>query len=277
AGLQHAIRREADSRHNVGGREGSLFDFGEEVVRITVQFQYPDLDERVIALGPDLGQVEGIQMIRTGFLLRHDLNVHLPAGEVAALNRVEQVTLRAFAVAANYFLCFSVRQVLDALLGAEMELHPKALVLCVDEAERVTAEQVHVTEAGGNAAIAHHDGDLVQGFGQAGPEFPVVLGTAHTGARVALHGVVQVRELERVTEEEHGRVVTDQVPVAFFGVKLHGDAADVALGIRRAALASHRGEASEHGRLLAYFREDLGASVLGDVVGDREGAIRSRA
>src|SRR5690606_40011982 len=39
----------------------------------------------------------------------------------------------------------------------------------------------------------------------------------------------------------------------------------------------HRGEASEHGRLLAYFREDPGASVLSDVVGDREGAIRSRA
>jgi hypothetical protein len=45
-------------------------------------------------------------------------------------------------------------------------------------------------------------------------------GAAHIGARVALHGLVQVGELERVAQEEHGRVVAHHIPVAFFGVEL---------------------------------------------------------
>jgi hypothetical protein len=61
----------------------------------------------------------------------------------------------------------------------------------------------------------------VQGLGQRGPEIPVVLRAAHVGARVALDGMVQVGELERVAQEEHRRVVADHVPVAFLGVELH--------------------------------------------------------
>jgi phosphoribosylcarboxyaminoimidazole (NCAIR) mutase len=38
-------------------------------------------------------------------------------------------------------------------------------------------------------------------------------------------------------EKEHGRIVAHQVPVALFGVELDGKAADIALGIARAALS----------------------------------------
>jgi hypothetical protein len=48
----------------------------------------------------------------------------------------------------------------------KVELHPEALVLRVDEAEGVAAEAVHVAVAGRDAAVAHHDGDLVQRLGQ---------------------------------------------------------------------------------------------------------------
>ena len=92
--------------------------------------------------------------------------------------------------------------------------------------------------------------------------------------RVALHGVVEVRELERIAQEEDRRVVAHQVPVAFLGVELHGKAADVALGIGRAALSGHGGEADEEIGLLADLGEDLGFGVPGDVVGDGEGADR---
>jgi hypothetical protein len=77
------------------------------------------------------------------------------------------------------------------------------------------------------------------------------LAAAQVGARVALDRVVEVGKLQRVAQEEHRRVVADQIPVAFLGVELDGEAADVALGVGRAALAGHRGEAGEQLGLLA--------------------------
>ena len=137
----------------------------------------------------------------------------------------------------------------------------------------MAGETVHVAVGCRNAAVAHDDGDLVQGFGQRGPEIPVVLGAAHVGARVALDRVVEVGELQRVAQEEHRRIVADHVPVAFLGVELDGETADVSLGIGRAALPGHGGEAGEQLGFLADLRKDLGAGVFGDVVRDGEGAV----
>ena len=105
----------------------------------------------------------------------------------------------------------------------------------------------------------------------------LLLRAAHVGARVALHRVVEVGELERVAQEEHRRVVAHQVPVALLGVELDREAADVALGVGRAALAGHGREAHEQVGLLADLREDLRLGVLRDVVGDGEGAERAGA
>ena len=141
----------------------------------------------------------------------------------------------------------------------------------------MAAEQVHVAEALRDAAIGHDDGDLVQRLGQQRPEIPVVVRAAQPGARVALDGMVEVREAQRIAEEEHRRVVADDVPVALLGVELERDAADVALRIGRAALAGDGREAREHRRLLADLRENLGLGVAGDVVRDREGAVGAPA
>ena len=102
-------------------------------------------------------------------------------------------------------------------------------------------------------------------------------GAAQVGVRVALDRVVEVGELERVAQEEDRRVVAHQVPVAFLGVELHGEAADIALRIGRAALAGDGGEAHEQLGLLADLGEYLGLGVLGDVVGDGEVAEGARA
>ena len=89
--------------------------------------------------------------------------------------------------------------------------------------------------------------------------------------------MVEVRELERVAQEEDRRVVADQVPVPFLCVELHREAANVAFGVGGAALAGDRGEADEHVGLLADSREYLGLGVCRDVVGDGECAERARA
>src|SRR5882724_614224 len=142
-----------------------------------------------------------------------------------------------FAILADEGLGFRVRQVLDALLGTEVEFDPDALVCGIEEAVRMAAEAVHVTEALRNTALAHDNRDLMQSFGQQRPEVPVVISAAHAGTRIALDGVVEVGKAQRVTEKEYRRIVAYDVPVAFLGVKLQGEAADVALSVGRAALA----------------------------------------
>ena len=70
----------------------------------------------------------------------------------------------------------------------------------------------------------------------------------HRVVRLGLHGVDEVGELHRVLDEEHRDVVADEVPVALVGVELHREAAHVARGVGRAALAGDGREAHEHRR-----------------------------
>src|SRR5947209_7695273 len=124
-----------------------------------------------------------------------------------------------------------VAEILNPLLGAEVELHPSALVLGIDHREGVTPEEMHMPEGLGNAAVRHDDCDLMEGLGQKRPEVPVILSAAQTGAGVALDRVVEVREAERIAEEKDGRIVADDVPIAVLGIELESSPADIALGI----------------------------------------------
>ena len=42
------------------GREGGLLDLGEIVLRVAVQLHHADLDQRIVGVRPDLGQVERV-------------------------------------------------------------------------------------------------------------------------------------------------------------------------------------------------------------------------
>ena len=275
--LQHLVRRETDAGHDVGRIERRLLDFGKIILGVPVQLQDTDLHQRIILVEPDLGQVEGmVGALRRGFL-RHHLDEHRPTREVLLLDAFVQVALVAFPAFADHRFGLRVGQVLDALLGAEVELDPEPLVAGVEQAEGVAAETVHVAVGGGNPPVAHHDGDLVQRLRQRGPEVPVVEGAAQVGAGVALDRMVEVGELERVAQEEHRRVVADQVPIALVGVELDREAADVALRVGRPPLAGHGREAHEAIGLLAHRSEDRRLGEPHDVVGDGEGAVGSGA
>ncbi len=91
-------------------------------------------------------------------------------------------------------------------------------------------------------------------FRRQGQEVPEHVRVLEVGRRVALLGVDEVGELERVADEEDRSVVPDHVVVALFGVELDGEAAGVALRIRRAPLAADGGEADEDLGLLAHLR-----------------------
>ena len=116
--LEHLVGREADAGHDVGRVEGRLLDVGEVVLRVPVQLDDAHLDERVVPVEPDLGEVERVVRQLRRVLLRHDLDEQRPAREVALLDALEQVALVALAVLGDDRLGLRVGQVLDALLGA---------------------------------------------------------------------------------------------------------------------------------------------------------------
>src|SRR5690606_15782192 len=147
-----------------------------------------------------------------------------------------------------------------------MELYPMPYVVFTDEAVRVAAETVHMAVATGYAAVAHNDGYLVQCLGEQCPEVPVVVGTPKVGLRVAFNGVVQIGELHRVAEEKYRRIVANQIPYPFVGIEFQRKAPDIALGIRRTALARNRREPGKHIGLFPDVAEYAGFGVLGDVV-----------
>ena len=222
---------------------------------------------------PDLGQIKGMvgQFLGVGF--GHDLNEQGPAGEIALFDVLIEIALMAFTILGDNGFGFGVGQVFDALLRPEMEFHPEAFVVRVDEAECVAAESVHVAVARRNAAIAHDDRYLMQRFGQEGPEVPVVFGAVHVGAGIAFDHVVQVGEFQRVAEEEDWRVVAHEIPVALIRIEFDGEAADVAFGVSGAAFARNRGETHEQIGFFADLGEQGGFSIAGDVVGNRKRAV----
>src|ERR1700740_2320411 len=87
-----------------------------------------------------------------------------------------------------------VREIVNTLLCAEVELHPGTLVLGIDHRKGVTSEEMHMPEGLWNSAIGHDDRDLMECLRKKSPEVPVILSAPKTGAGVALDSVVEVGE-----------------------------------------------------------------------------------
>ena len=113
---------------------------------------------------PDFRQVERIVGRFVGVRFRHDLHEHAPLREISLFDRAEQVFLIALARFADELRGFGIREMLMALQGLEVELHPVALAGSVQERVRVRAIAVHMAHAGRAAAIGKQDRHLVQAF-----------------------------------------------------------------------------------------------------------------
>ena len=109
----------------------------EIVVRIAVELQDADLDQRIVGVRPDLGQIERVVPVLADVGLGHDLHVHAStcgkSPRSIASNRSPGRTSR---VRPTMPRRLAVGPVLDALLRLEVELHPVALAGCVDERDR---------------------------------------------------------------------------------------------------------------------------------------------
>ncbi|MNQ94856.1 hypothetical protein D3C85_1103940 [compost metagenome] len=245
-------------------------------MRVTIELQNTNLDQRKLFLRPGLGDVERILVMSGSLGFSHDLNAHSPFRKITAFNGIEQIALGVIRVSAGQARSIRWSQVLDPLLGFVMPFHPMTLATGANQAIGVATEAVHVAVTIRDASVRKQDCDLVQRLRRVRPEVPHRLRTFEVALRQTLLGVDKVREFERITDEEHRRVVADDVPVAFFGVELQRKTTWITLGISRTALATDRGEPEKCWCLLADGVEQLRAGVLSDITSYGERAVSTR-
>src|ERR1700677_323661 len=95
--LEYLVRRKADPRDDVGGRERGLLHFREEIFRIAIELEEAHLEQWKCPLGPDFGQFKRIEREGFGLGLAHDLNIQRPFRKSACLDVFEEIALIALA------------------------------------------------------------------------------------------------------------------------------------------------------------------------------------
>ena len=239
ASEQHLIGRSRDTGHKIRGGEGRLLNFGEEVLRVTIQHHAAHLDQRVIRVRPHLRQIEGVNAVGLRLLVGHDLHIERPGGVVATLDSLVQVAAVEVSILTRHLIGLSLGEELVALLGLEVVLNPEALAFGVNPLVGVRAEAVHVAQGSGQTAVAHQPGDLVRRCGVQAPEIPLHIVIAQTRTGHTFLRVDKVGELDGIANEEDRGVVAYQVVVAFGGVEFHRETAGVTPGVGGAGLARH--------------------------------------
>jgi hypothetical protein len=275
-GQQHLVRARTYPGHEAVRLEGRLLDFGLKVARIAVQSQPADLMQGIVTVGPDLGQIKGIEAVVLGLFKWHDLNFQRPAGVFPPLDRLAQIAAVVVGVFPGDPIGLFLGEKLDALVGLEVVLDPEPFAFGVNPHVRVARVAVHVPIALGDPSITHQDRDLMGGLWRQGPEVPLHVVVSQAAVRPALLRMDEVLELHWVANEKHRGVVSHHVVVALGGVELERKAAYVPPGVGTAGFAGHRREAGQHIGLGARLEQDrLGVSA--DVLGHLEVSEGPRA
>ena len=117
---QHFVRAQADAGYQVVGFERSLLNLGVIVGGVAVQCQLAYGDQRVIAMRPNLGEVEGVEAILLGFGKWHDLHVKGPAGVIALLEGFVKVAGVIVRILSGQLVGFLWGKALNALVSFEV-------------------------------------------------------------------------------------------------------------------------------------------------------------
>ena len=106
----------------------------------------------------------------------------------------------------------------------------------------------------------------MKAFGMMGEEIedpPILL---DVGLGIGFEGMDHVGELEAITDEEDGEVVSNEVEVTLSGVKFDGKSSGVPQGFRAATLVDDGGEADDEGSLNSRGAKEVSAGEVRDVM-----------
>jgi len=118
------------------------------------------------------------------------------------------------------------------------------------------------------ATVGKEDSDLMERLGAQRPKVPHAHGGGKVGPRVLLLCVYKVAKLEWVAHKKDGSIVTNDVPVSFFGIKFKGEASWVSDRVGTSLLSADGREPREHGCLLTDFAQHVALGVTSDVLSD---------
>ena len=77
----------------MGRIEGRLFNFGEVILGIAIQYDSSDRHQWVVAMRPYLGHIKRIEAVLRRLGRRHDLHFERPRRIVALVDRTQQIAL----------------------------------------------------------------------------------------------------------------------------------------------------------------------------------------
>ena len=124
-------------------------------------------------------------------------------------------------VFALLFSCFFYVQTFHTLLRAEIEFNVFVFAFIVIELISMHTKTILFAIAGRNPLFTVHIGQHVGCPRLARQEVKYTVCILNVVDWAWLHGMNEVREFDRITNEEYWRLVTDQVPIAVLGVKFH--------------------------------------------------------
>ena len=282
AALQQRVVREIDARNDVLRAERDLLGLGEEVVDAAVEHQPADAADRNLLLGNDLGRVEHIELELVGEVLDRKAASPVPTPGKSPDWIAFQRSRRWKSGSAPLILTASF-QITDCRpsFGFQWNLTKVDFPSALTSRKVWTPKPSMKRKRARNRAVGHDPHDHVHAFRRQRDEVPeiVVRGLRLRKAAVGLllGGVDEIRELDRVLDEEDGDVVADDVPVALFGIELDREAAHVASKIGGAFVAGDGRETHEGGRLLAGPLEKVGAGDVRQRVIVLEITVRAEA
>ena len=120
-----------------------------------------------------------------------------------------------------------------------MKLAVDSLPLSIDHLECMRTIAIHESVSIWSASVGEQEGHLVGCHGHQGDEIPEHVRILEMSLRVSLLSVDKAGEQNGVTDEEDGRVIADQVPVAFLSVELDSESPRISNGICRSAFSSN--------------------------------------
>lgn len=264
--LEHLIIGSFNSWNEVSGGEGSLLNLSEPVLRVSVENELTDLVERVVSMGPDLGNIEDIESVVLSLFDGHDLDVKSPGSSLSALDVLVEISLGVVGCSSQETIDVLLSVVLDSGISLVVILDPELFAISVNPFVSMRRVAVHVSKAIRSSSVREENSELVEGLGMLAPEVPGGIIVGSTSLGVVLLGMDEVRELDGVSDEENGGVVTNEVVDTLLSVMLDRESSGVSDNIRSASLTSNSGESGKDRSLLANLVEIISSGVLGNIL-----------
>lgn len=135
--LEHLVLRWLNTWTHMAWSESRLLSFSEVVFRVSVEDEFTNVDEWVVTMWPDLGNIEDVPFVVGSISNWHDLDLQRPRGSLSLLDVVEEISGGVVWVFAAEFGSLFGNQILDAGVSLEVELDIEDFALSVVEFKSV--------------------------------------------------------------------------------------------------------------------------------------------